>query len=367
MKARAGPITTTDTRGMHARASGASGRLDPDLARDVLPLPRAERCALLFHMKALLWAIVAALPMAAQVRIEQHGIEYISVEIKGKPFTRLFIGPETNKPYLHPLRSASGKIVTRGYPMEDIPGETRDHPHHRGLWFSHGDVNGFDFWGNEKRGGKFGRIVLAKVNGLTGGKESGVIDATFDWRDPADRTLLNETRKMIFYSQPKTRTIDFDILLTAREKVIFGDTKEGTFAVRLVSGLEEPHAGAPAQPPRTGHMVDSQGRHGEKEIWGKRANWVDYYGVVDGEPLGIAIFDHPSNPRHPTWWHARSYGLFAANIFGEREFERDKSKDGSLTLAPGETLRFRYRVVIHPGDVRSAHIARLYEDYAGGR
>ncbi|HTQ55020.1 MAG TPA: PmoA family protein [Bryobacteraceae bacterium] len=314
-------------------------------------------------MKPVLWAVILALPVAAQVRIVQHGIETISVEIKGRPFTTFYIGPETNKPYLHPLRSASGKIVTRGYPMEDIPGETRDHPHHRGLWFSHGDVNGFDFWGNEQRGGKFGRIVLVKIDGVTSGKESGGIDATFDWRDPAGNTLLSEFRRMIFYAHSKLRMIDFDITLTARQKVVFGDTKEGTFALRLASALEEPHAGAPAQPARTGHIVDSEGRQGEKQVWGKRADWVDYYGVVDGEPLGVAIFDHPSNPRHPTWWHVRSYGLFAANIFGLHDFEHDKSKDGSLTLQPGGALQFRYRVVIHPGDVNSAHIARLYAEY----
>ena len=319
-------------------------------------------------MKPVLWAILLAAPLAAQVRIAQHGIEYISVEIKGKPFTQFYIGPETNKPYLHPLRSASGKIVTRGYPMEEIPGEAHDHPHHRGLWFAHGDVNGIDFWGNETRGPKFGRIVLAKIDNLSGGKESGVIDATFGWLDPAGKVLLTETRRMTFRGEPKTRTIDFDITLTAREKAVFGDSKEGTFALRVASALEEPNSGGPAQPVRTGHMVDSQGREGEKEIWGKRAEWVDYYGVLDGEPLGIAMFDHPSNPRHPTYWHARGIGLFAANIFGLRDFENDKSKDGSLTLAPGETVRFRYRVVIHPGDVRGAHIARLYQDYsAGGR
>lgn len=309
-------------------------------------------------MKSILWGILLALPLAAQVRIAQHGIEYISVEIKGKPFTRLFIGPETNKPYLHPLRSASGKIVTRLYPMEDVPDESHDHPHHRGLWFSHGDVNGFDFWANETRGGKFGRIVLDRVNSLTSGKESGTIDATFDWRGPAGDTLLSEHRLMTFYGQPKMRTIDFDITLTARKQVKFGDTKEGTFAIRVATPLEERHGG---------HIVDSEGRQTEQQVWGKRANWVDYYGKLGGEPLGIAIFDNPANPRHPTFWHVRAYGLFAANIFGWREFERDPKKDGSLTLTPGQTLRFRYRVVIHPGNVHSAHIAKLYEEYAAGR
>jgi len=320
--------------------------------------------------RLVLGALVLAAPLGAQVRIAQHGIEYISVEIKGKPFTQFFIGPETNKPYLHPLRSASGNIVTRGFPMEDLPGEAHDHPHHRGLWFAHGDVNGFDFWGNETRGGKFGRIVLRKINSAAGGKDSGLIDAAFEWRDPSGKVLLTEARLMTFYAQPKNRPIDFDITLTAVEKVKFGDTKEGTFALRVASGLEEPRNGVPVEPPRTGHIVDSQGREGEKQVWGKRADWVDFYGVVNGEPLGIAMFDHPSNPRHPSWWHARGYGLFAANIFGLHDFEPDKtgkSTDGSLTLMPGETLRFRYRLVIHPGDVQSAHIARLYADYAGGR
>jgi hypothetical protein len=314
-------------------------------------------------MRPVLWGILLTLPLAAQVRVTEHGVERISVEIDGRPFTDFFIGPETNKPYLHPLRSASGKVVTRGFPMENIAGETHDHPHHRGLWFSHGDVNGFDFWGNEDRGGKFGRIVLAKVNGVSSGKDSGTIDASFIWQDPAGKPLLSEARRMTFYAGKDARIIDFDITLTAREKVTFGDTKEGVFAVRLASALEEPRPDAPALPKRTGKMVDSEGRQGEKEIWGKRADWADFAGVVDGEALGIAIFDHPSNPRHPTWWHARAYGLFAANIFGLHDFEHDNSKNGSLTLAPGEALRFRYRVLIHSGDARSANIAQLYAQY----
>src|SRR6202167_1739760 len=227
-------------------------------------LPHRIAVCFTVAMKPVSWAILLAVPLAPQVRSAQHGIEYISVEIKDKPFTDFFIGPETNKPYLHPLRSASGKIVTRGYPMENIAGETHDHPHHRGLWFSHGDVNGYDFWGNEGRGEKFGRIVLAKVNRVSSGKESGTIDASFIWQDPAGKPLLGEARRMIFYAGKELRTIDFDITFTAREKVTFGDTKEGTFAVRLTSALEEPRPDAPPQPKRTGMMVDSEGRHGEK-------------------------------------------------------------------------------------------------------
>jgi len=114
-------------------------------------------------------------------------------------------------------------------------------------------------------------------------------------------------------------------------------------------------------------MVNAEGLEGERQVWGKRSAWVDYFGEVEGEKLGVAIFDHPQNPKHPTFWHSRSYGLFAANIFGERDFMADKTRDGSITLEPGGTLRFRYRVVIHPGDFRSANIAELYRQYAAGK
>jgi len=249
--------------------------------------------------------------------------------------------------------------------MENVPGETHDHPHHRGLWFSHGNVNGFDFWSNEpsQHGGKNAKIVLKRVGKISGGKESGVIDASFDWVDPHGNALLAESRTMTFYAEPSRRMIDFDITLTPVEKITFGDTKEGTFAIRLAPQLEEPNKEALPTPRRTGLMVDSEGRRGEPQVWGHRASWVDYAGEIDGEKLGIAILDHPANPRHPTYWHSRSYGLFAANIFGLHDFLNDKSADGSMTAEPGKAVRFRYRVIIHPGDYQSAGIAAEYAKY----
>jgi hypothetical protein len=151
--------------------------------------------------------------------------------------------------------------------------------------------------------------------------------------------------------------------LTPVAKVTFGDTKEGTFAIRLAASLEEPTRESLAVPKRTGLMVDSEGRRGEPQVWGHRASWVDYCGEVEGEKLGIAILDHPSNPRHPTYWHSRSYGLFAANIFGVHDFLNDKSANGSMTVDPGRPLRFRYRVIIHPGDTQSANIAEEFQKY----
>jgi hypothetical protein len=303
------------------------------------------------------------LPLMAQVKITQQGNTKVSVEIDGKPFTDFYIGPDTQKPYLHPLRTADGKIVTRQFPMvQGIAAEPTDHPHHRGLWFTHGDVNGYDFWGNEpdqKGAGKGkGKVVLERVTKITSGKKSGAITATFAWQTAAGETLLIETRTMTFYSDPQIRQIDFDATLSPQQQVTFGDTKEGMFAIRLAPGLEEE---------KGGKLVNAQNKQTEKNVWGKRSEWADDSGTLDGAPYGVAILDHPGNPRTPTYWHARAYGLFAANVFGLHDFETDKSRDGSLTIRPGQPLRFRYRVIIHSGSATQAGIREAYDAYSRER
>jgi hypothetical protein len=315
--------------------------------------------------KASFLLLLCTLPLAAQVKITQ-GSDRLTVDIDGKPFSALFISADTTKPYLHPLRAASGTVVSRFYPMELVEGEARDHVHQRGLWFSHGAVNGLDFWSNDltQQGPKKGRISLKKVLALKSGKKSGFLEAAFDWTDAKGKTLLTETKKIVFYAQPGVRMMDFDIMLTAVEKVVFGDTKEGTFAIRLAPWLEEPVKRSLEKPKRTGKMVNAEGLEGENKVWGKRSPWVDYFGETGTEKLGVAILDHPGNPRQPTFWHSRSYGLFACNIFGVRDFTGDKSQDGSLTLEPGGRLRLRYRVIIHAGDYQSAGIAGQYKKYA---
>ena len=305
----------------------------------------------------LLLALAAVAPAVAEVKIDQKP-DRIDVIIDGKPYTTLFMGKDAPKPYLHPLRSASGKIVTRHYPMENVPGESHDHPHHRGLWFSHGDVNGFDFWANELTGDDRpirGRIMLNRVEWIKNYPHAGAFQVVFDWLDPKGNKVLTENRTMTFYDNPGMRVIDTDIVLTAAVKVTFGDTKEGTFAIRLADALTEEKGG--------GLMTNAQGATTMKNVWGKPSDWVDYVGKIEGETIGIAIFDHPQNPKHPTTWHARDYGLFAANPFGEHDFYADPKRNGSLTIPAGGALRFRYRVIIHPGDTKSAKIDKLYEDY----
>lgn len=298
-------------------------------------------------------ALLLALPLAGQVRFAPDKID---IDVGGKPFTTLFFGAEAGKPYLAPLRSASGKIVTRRFPMEKVEGESKDHVHHRGLWFSYDDVNGIKYWENDPtyKRPNVGQIVPRKV-AWKDGTGSGTLETVFDWNDPSGKALLVENRLMTFYSNPTLRIIDFDITLTAPEKVVFGDTKEGAFAIRLADALAEKKG--------SGKMISAEGKSGMDAVWGTRSNWVDYSGVIDGEALGVAMFDHPSNPAHPVRWHARDYGLFALNPWGQHAFDASQP-ESHATVPAGGSLRFRWRVVIHPGDTGSAHVADLYREFA---
>jgi hypothetical protein len=295
----------------------------------------------------------AAVCLSAQVK---YNAADRTVSIDGKPFTTFHPGEDANKPYLAPLRSASGKVVTRGFPVQrDIPGESKDHLHHRGLWFTYDDVNGVKFWENDPSytRGKIGKLVVRDTKWKDGGK-SGTLTAVIDWNDPEGKTLLTETRAMTFHSDPKLRIVDLHVTLTPKVDVTLGDTKEGAFAIRLAE---------PFTAKQGGKMANAEGKTGMANVWGKRSNWVDYSATLDGDPLGVAIFDHPLNPRHPTYWHARDYGLFALNPFGRKSF--DPSQEESLwKIAAGEKVEFRWRVVIHPAD---APLADLYKEYSATR
>jgi hypothetical protein len=242
--------------------------------------------------------------------------------------------------------------------MEQNTGESHDHIHHRGVTFSVDEVNGVKFWGNDPsfagKDSAIGRIAVNDTSTRDGAK-SGVLTAVFEWTAPNGSVLLHEHRVTTFYSGPRLRIVDFDITLTAaNEKVVFGDTKEGAFAIRLADSMSEKSG--------DGQMVNAEGKRGMKEVWGHRSNWVDYGGSVDGEKLGVAIFDAVSNPRHPVYWHSRDYGLFALNPFGQHSFD-PAQPESHWTLGSGKALHFRWRVVIHPGDADSAHIADLYNQW----
>ncbi len=287
------------------------------------------------------------------VKITQR-TDKVTVEVNGKLFTEYCYtgGP---RPYFYPVIGPTGAPVTRNWPMADGPHEAHDHPHHKSLWFTHGDVNGIDFWadGNNK-----GKIVHDKFLEISSGPDVGVIKSQNNWIAPDGKMVCTDTRTQRFYNRPDGQIMDWEVTVHASHgEIVFGDTKEGSMATRLTPTMRL--KGEVGQ----GHIVNSEGVR-DGQTWGKRAAWCDYYGPVDGNVVGIAIFDHPDNPRHPTWWHVRDYGLFAANPFGVHYFEGKPEGTGNLTVPAGESVTFKWRFYFHKGNEVEGKVAEHYREYA---
>jgi len=255
------------------------------------------------------------------------------------------------KPFLFPLVGPTASSYTRTYPMETVAGEDHDHPHQRSFWFTHGKVNGVDFWSEQ---GEHGTIKETARTSMVSGPVLGRLCTSDDWIGPDGRKVCEDERMLTFYKTANARVIDFEIVLKAAiGPVTFGDTKEGMFGLRVASSMD-------VDKKRGGRIVNAEGLV-DGQAWGKASPWVDYSGPVNGKTVGIAILNHPRSFRYPTTWHVRTYGLFAANPFGWHDF--GLSKPGDYTLPAGGKLWFGYRVILHEGDARSARIADAFERY----
>lgn len=278
----------------------------------------------------------------------------VTVHLDGELFTR-YVKQSGTKPVLYPIIGPTGKSMTRAFPMERIRGERADHPHHRSLWFTHGDVNGIDFW--SEFGKRLGRQVHREYREVTQAGDTAKIAVVVDWVDAEGNKLLEDERSYTFGTDGDDRTIDFEITLRALDKPVkFGDTKEGTFGIRIPTSMDVTSR-------RGGEIVTSEELR-DKEAWGKPAAWVDYHGPVEGEKLGIAIMNHPTSFRFPTRWHVRDYGLFAANPFGLKDFPQSEGSGGEQTLEPGESLTLKYRVLLHKGDHEEGRVAERFAKFA---
>jgi hypothetical protein len=267
-----------------------------------------------------------------------------------------------------PLRTASGIVISRNFPVVNTVTEADRkspsfEPHQRPLYFGHGDIDGLNFWAEQAFAPyyhnhsqeAYGRMSLIKIDEAAGNAGRATIAASFNLLAPSGRVIAEETQTFAFQGDNHARIVDCEFVVHANHgPVTFGDTKEGTFALRLGPALSAPHD----------HMRNSKGAEGEPAIWGKPAGWVEYSGVVSGKPVSVAVFDSPRSFRHPTTWHARAYGLLAANPFGWREFTKDPSKDGSWTVPEGQSITFRYRVVIDETHLSPQQLATLYQQYS---
>jgi len=319
----------------------------------------------------LLLAVAPVLGVAAPPAAVQSGIRVVADEaqrrvditIDGKPFTS-YIWPETlKKPTLYPLIDDEGITVTRGFPLDPQPGERVDHPHQVGMWFNYGNVNGFDFWNNSdaikpEQRSKMGTILQTRIISAKSGADRGELVVASTWISGEGKPLIDATTRYIFTLNNHMRIIDQMITLKALDRIVFNDDKEGLFGIRVAKWLESPDE-------KSGEFVDASGRttkvaaasegasgvyftsEGAKgaAAWGTRGRWCSLTGEIAGHTGAIAILDNPGNPDYPTYWHARGYGLFAANPLGRSIFD-PKQPPLNFSLEKGSEVTFRYRVLI---------------------
>ena len=316
------------------------------------------------------------------IKAKEHKIDVL---VDNKLFTSYFYPSDSilKKPVLFPILTSKGTTITRGYPFATRAGERVDHPHHVGMWLNYESVNGFDFWNNStaiKDRTKYGTIKHTGIVKINGGYNKANLTVKADWidTDGKGKNLLKETTNYIFQANGNQRIIDRITTLTAQnEEVIFKDVKDGFFAIRVARELEHPSDkpdvfvdanGIETKVEKldnsgiTGNYHTSEGINGEA-VWSTRGKWTNLSGKIKDEDISIAIIDHPSNINYPTFWHARGYGLFAANPLGEKVFSKEK-KELNFKLAPNQSVTFRYRTVITSGKVSDETLNKLAVDFA---
>jgi hypothetical protein len=314
-------------------------------------------------MNQLAVFLIAAVLSAAggegvKPRVElTEGDHKIDVIIDGKLFTSYRYDEQLTKPILFPVYTPSHAAVNRGYPLEKAEGETTDHPHHTGIFMTYDKVNDEGFWNNTQAPPQIKHIKVVKMQGGAG---SGRLSTIMHWVGKSGQVLLEENRTMVFTAEPNEYAIDFNIDLAAKDiKVVLGDTKEGMFAIRTAEWLKEEGG--------TGTYLSSNGDQKEENVWGKKAKWMRLQGQKDGKPIGIAIFNHPTSVNYPTYWHARAYGLFAANPLGQYDFEKKKNPETarktSITLEPGQKIHLRFLMVIYEGDRTKEQLEKQFESF----
>jgi Family of unknown function (DUF6807) len=301
----------------------------------------------------------------------------VDVIINGALFTSYQYPENVEKPFLYPVISPNGSIITRGFPIEPREGERVDHPHHVGIWFNHGDVNGLDFWNNSsaiaaEKKDSYGHIVHQKIIKAEGG-ETGVLEVIMNWDDSKGNTLLIENTRYVFSGDLNSRTIDHITTLTAvADTVTFYDSKEGSFAIRVDRAFEMPAEGPSVftddkgNPTKveatdntgvTGMYFSNQGLTGG-DVWGTRNDWVVLSGVKDDTEIAFGIFDNPKNTGYPAYAHARGYGLFSVNNFGQNSYDPSKEKM-TYTLEKGESVKLYHRFYLQSGNKLTSEKANM--------
>jgi hypothetical protein len=314
--------------------------------------------------------------------VKNYSLDRVDIYIDGKFFTSYRHADSIlRKPVLFPLLTAAEQRITRGFPFDPNPGERIDHPHHYGLWFNHGDVNGVDYWNSsvtrEESDPRYGRINHTKFLKIESGDE-GTLEVEKEWRTVANELILIERAQYRFNGDENRRLITHTSTLMAPVvDVLFEDSKEGMFAMRVRRELEIPSEDSTVlldnnlvasaktinKQGVSGHYRNSNGLEGYPEVWGKRAKWMQLYGVVENDSVSVIIFDHPKNVNHPPHWMARDYGLFGVNPLGSKLYTEGK-EELNFVLKKSDSVTFRHQVIIVNGNPSVAKVDGWYDDFA---
>jgi hypothetical protein len=219
-------------------------------------------------------------------------------------------------------------------------------------------VEGVDFW-SESPG--HGKIVCTKVGESKSDGNHAWISTQNEWRTADGQKVMDEVRVLHVYDLGDAKLLTFDIDLHASAvPITFGDTKEGSFAVRVAEFMSEKRK-------QGGLLENAEGKQTEANCWGRKSGWCDYSGPVDGQIVGLTIFDDPKNP-HPAHWHSRSYGLMGANPFGRTKagFPDTKGRTDLVKIPKGEHLKLRYGLLIHAGDAKAGKVAERWGEFVRG-
>lgn len=323
----------------------------------------------MIRILASLFALAVVLPVSAQEGVTiTKGADSLEFKTGKTLVSKYHFGDKVAKPYFWPMNAPGDVPVTRAWPMlEGQPKETKDHVHQKSAWFCHGDVipegievkqkirgvEGVDFW-SENVG--HGRIVCVEVGTPKNGPHRATVSTRNEWRTADGMKIMDEARVITFLDLGHARLFVLDIDLHASVcPITFGDTKEGSMGVRVNDEMTVKNGG---------HFYNADGKIDEKEIWGNKSVWCDYVGTVQGKQVGIAVFDDPAN-KFTANWHARGYGLMAANPFGRNRsgFPDQKGKMDLVKLAKGDHLQLRYGILLHSGDSKAGKVAEAFESF----
>lgn len=320
------------------------------------------RAQLLFPLIFFATLLLTSSPASAQTAVTEQATFTVEATtepegwriLHGEKVIAGYITESAGRPVIYPVVGPGGHHMTRAYPLAEArQSERKDHPHHKSMWLTHGDVNGTDFWLDRDHAGK---IVQQKGSASVDESGAAVIVTENDWVTKADEKVLSDTRRWAFFEQDGRYVIDCDFLLKATAgDVNFGDTKEGSFGMRV--------AGTMKVDARMGGKITNAEGQTNQAAWGQKSAWVDYSGPVDGDTVGITIHDHPSSFGHPCRWHVRTYGLFAANPFGVHHFTNTEKTNG-IVLKEGTEMRLNYRVVLYQGTFDAEAAAEDSKQYA---